>query len=442
MFSVKFIPNVFAFYDRTGIQAFLEKQASRGWHLENTGILFWKFRRTEAKTVHYSVTYQGKLEPDDPAADARNQLFAEYCAHGGWELAADNARMQIFRSEAEDPTPIETDAMMEVENIHRAAKKSVLAARIMNVITAVLLITAFVMRLWNMPLTLLLSASSVIYFVCLLLLFFVPLAEMVMYICWYRKARRAAGMDGSFVPTDGTRIHAVLRILLGILVLLLLLSFGAQLSLAMVIGGIILLAGAVLIIQNSKRMRENCYPAFENRTYTALLMVVLILVSVVATNILMNIQGHCSATPYDAPLHSYHMNSGAAVHDNCNSRVEDSLFVRQAIVACSADEERLVYNVADVKLGAAYGIALDNYLLMYEDPMYKKLLGEGFDPTFRETDATVWGANAAYYLYNEKLGGNIYILCYDSRILYISYTQDLTPDRIETVKQLLELDQR
>jgi hypothetical protein len=76
---------------------------------------------------------------------------------------------------------------------------------------------------------------------------------------------------------------------------------------------------------------------------------------------------------------------------------------------------------------------------MYEDPIYDKMAGEGFDPTFRETNAAVWGANAAYYLYNEKLGGNIYVLCYDSRILYISYTQDLTPDRIETVKQLLEL---
>ena len=115
------------------------------------------------------------------------------------------------------------------------------------------------------------------------------------------------------------------------------------------------------------------------------------------------------------------------------------MFCRQSIVICSPEEDSLVYHIVDVKTGVAYGLMLNYYLRMYDDPIYEKLADEGFDPTFRETDATAWGANTAYYLYNKKLGGNIYVLCYDSRILYISYTQNFTPEGIETVKQLLEL---
>ena len=439
MLSVKFIPNVFAFYDRTGIQAFLEKQASRGWHLENAGILFWKFRRTEAKTVHYSVTYQGKLEPDDPAADARNQLFAEYCAHGGWELAADNARMQIFRSEAEDPTPIETDAMMEVENIHRAAKKSLLYPRVCNILSAVLLIAGFAMSLDTTPLFVLLSASAILYAISLLLLFLAPLAELIAYFSWYHKARHAAAQEDRFLPTGGTHLHGALRIALYLAAISLLLSIGLQAGIPMLIGGSVALIGTLLVIKNDKRMRKEGYPLFEKRVYTVILSVIVMLAAVFSASLLMELPLAGSQTRYEPPLHIHHLDGSPQEHRDFRCTVEEDVFIQRSIVICTPEEDSLVYHIVDVKTGVAYGLMLNYYLRMYEDPIYDKMAGEGFDPTFRETDATVWGANAAYYLYNEKLGGNIYVLCYDSRILYISYTQDLTPDRIETVKQLLEL---
>ena len=36
------------------------------------------------------------------------------------------AQMQVFYNEAEDPVPIETDSLIELENIHESAKKSFL----------------------------------------------------------------------------------------------------------------------------------------------------------------------------------------------------------------------------------------------------------------------------------------------------------------------------
>lgn len=439
MFSVKFVPNVFAFYDRTGIQNYLQNQASLGWHLEETGVWLWKFRRGEKKQVHYTVTYHGKIEPDDPAFDARMELFAAYCAHGGWELAADNARMQIFRSEAEDVTPIETDAMMEVENIHRAAKKSLLYPRVCNILSAVLLIAGFVMQLDTMPLFVLLSASTILYTISLLLLLLAPLTELIAYFSWYHKAKRTAAQEDRFLPTGGTRLHGGLRIALYLAAVSFLFSISLQVGLAILVGGAVALIGTLLVIKNDKRMRKEGYPLFEKRVYTVILSVIVMLSAVFIASLLTEFTDNGSQIPYAAPLHIHHLDGSPQEHRDFRCSVEEDVFVKQSIVICSPEEDSLVYHIVDVKAGIAYGLMLNYYLRMYEDPIYEKLADEGFDPTFRETDATAWGANAAYYLYNKKLGGNIYVLCYDSRILYISYTQEFTPERIETVKQLLEL---
>ena len=36
---------VFSFYDRSGMEAYLEKQSEKGWLLEEIGALCWRFRR-------------------------------------------------------------------------------------------------------------------------------------------------------------------------------------------------------------------------------------------------------------------------------------------------------------------------------------------------------------------------------------------------------------
>ena len=47
----------FTFYDRTGIQKFLERQAEKGWMLEKISSYGWKFRRMKPEKIHYAVTY-------------------------------------------------------------------------------------------------------------------------------------------------------------------------------------------------------------------------------------------------------------------------------------------------------------------------------------------------------------------------------------------------
>ena len=106
----------FAFYDKTGIQTYLEKQAEQGWMLQKISF-GWVFRRIEPGKLHFFVTYFPGKSVFEPDGSEKQKRFREFCEHTGWKLAATNEQMQIFYNEAKDPVPIETDAVMEVTKI-------------------------------------------------------------------------------------------------------------------------------------------------------------------------------------------------------------------------------------------------------------------------------------------------------------------------------------
>ena len=142
---------MFSFYDRTGIREYLERQAAQGWMLEKTSALGWVFRRIEPQRVHFAVTYFPQASVFDPEPSEEQQLFRDFCAHTGWRLVAANAQMQIFCNEGADPVPIETDAVLEVETIHKAMKKFFLPNYLLMLLTDMLVLALWVWRLGQDP---------------------------------------------------------------------------------------------------------------------------------------------------------------------------------------------------------------------------------------------------------------------------------------------------
>ena len=102
--------NLYSFYDHTHIARHLEDMAARGWELEkfNFNGLF-RYRRAEPKTVHYAVTYFPKASNFDPGPSEGQQAFTDLCEAAGWEKVGQSFQMQIFRSRAEAPVPLETE---------------------------------------------------------------------------------------------------------------------------------------------------------------------------------------------------------------------------------------------------------------------------------------------------------------------------------------------
>ena len=63
---------------------------------------------------------QSQFDPEPPA---EQREFWELCKATGWELVTNRYQMQIFRNPAPDAIPIETDPVVQVENVRAAMKK-------------------------------------------------------------------------------------------------------------------------------------------------------------------------------------------------------------------------------------------------------------------------------------------------------------------------------
>ena len=56
----------FAFYNSTGICRHLEKMAAKGWMLTRMSTLWWTYRRTEPRKLHFAISYLPNLSQFDP----------------------------------------------------------------------------------------------------------------------------------------------------------------------------------------------------------------------------------------------------------------------------------------------------------------------------------------------------------------------------------------
>ena len=189
---------LYSFFDQKGIETHLRRMAARGWLLEKFGSWSWVYRRIEPKELTFCVTYYPGASVFDPEPSEGQSTFYEFCRHAGWELAAASAQMQVFYNERENPVPIETDPVTEVDTIHRS-KGSVMFSNI-----ALLLLALFQgWILWGQvrrhPAETLANVSNLFSGLMWLLVIALCAASVAGYYLWHRRAVRAAER-GTFLP--------------------------------------------------------------------------------------------------------------------------------------------------------------------------------------------------------------------------------------------------
>lgn len=150
----------FSFYDHTGIEKHLEDMAEKGWLLSKTNRFFWVYRRIEPKKLHFAVTYYPKASEFDPEPLEGQMIYRDYSERSGWNFVCQSAQMQIFYNEEDEPTPMETDPVVEVQTIHKAAKKNFLPSYFILLALSVLQATLFVSELLGDPIGLLSSTTQ------------------------------------------------------------------------------------------------------------------------------------------------------------------------------------------------------------------------------------------------------------------------------------------
>lgn len=460
----------FSFYDRTGMETHLAHMAEQGWLLERIGQFFWHYRRIEPKKLAFSVCYFPKASAFDPEPSEDQQTFYDFCEHSGWVLAAANAQLQVFYNERENPVPIETDPVLEVESIHRTMMRSFLPSQIMLLVVALLDVALLVWQLIDNPIALLASPASTLTAMCWVLVFVLIGVELSSYFWWHHRAALAAER-GEFLATGSHRkLQSGALLLLGLGVAYFMLSVALSGSRMMIALSIFMffvyVPGLFVLIWGVKGwLKRKKVAAKVNRavTFVAAVVAAYLFVGAVTFGLLLG-SNHGWFAEQDEGTYQYDGKTLTVHQDQLPLTVADlmdvdyegysrehhgqeSLFLAQysAYQHPRFDAEHyremptLEYTVTVVKAPFLYGMCRD-HLLLDRAERWNRDMPESEWYSYEPTDPAPWGAESAYRWTNRELGPtNDFLLCYPDRLveLTLEHGWEITPAQMAVVGEKL-----
>ncbi len=459
MRQTKHVVTQFCFYDRTGIQKMLEKQAAKGWMLESIGQLSWKYRRTEPKNVRFAVTYYPNASMFDPRPSVGEELYQEFVEYSGWRFVASNAQLQIFCTEEENPVPIETDPMMELQNIHKAVKKSFLPGYFIMLAAASLNLLLMAWRLHDNFTGTLANNANLFTILCWMLLFGMELTEILSYYGWRRKALKAAEIDGSFVETrNRNNIMWVILTVVSAALILTLTSITPKAAYVAVVMLVLMFGAAVLVLLFTQWMKKTGFSREDNKAYTILATVFITLaITGLMTWVVAGIfERHqddlhirdtyeingITVTRYgdDVPLTVAELTGEDDTDYSCYKTVNSSILIDQLAANQHPDfltgsgGSSLRYVVVDVKFAPLFDACLREYLTMPHDQQVTDIFGNTYYREFQPIDPTAWGADKAWQLYSREEAITEYLLVYGSRFVNFDFSEEPTQEQKNIVK--------
>ena len=448
---------LFSFYDRTGIEAHMEHMAMQGWMLEKITNFFWHYRKIEPKQIHFSVTYFPKASAFDPEPSENQEIFRDFCAHSGWELAASSAQMEIYYNEAEDPVPIITDALIELETIHKSAKKTIIVSNIITLALGILQEALILFRFFNNILDVNLQNTNLFLSLCWLCVILVSSAELLNYYKWYKKAKTAAEIDGSFIETKSTK--TLQKIVLFILLLGMcwwMFSLKSFLYVRAALIGITYAFTVIFLINSLKSvLKKKKVPAQQNRMITMISSFVLSfgLLGIVTFLLIKGAQNGMfeERTPYKT--YDYLNRTYKIYHDELPLYLEDlididyedysyekeaaeSILLQKTEVVQSApyymqDMPEMSYSIIKIKASFLYDACFMELFQQY-DEWYE-------DRNYQEIDASPWNAKSAYQLCYDGQLEEKYLICYEDYFIELNlYGFELLPEHIEIISEKLK----
>ena len=457
--------NLYSYYDHAGIARHLEDMARQGWQLEKAGSTFFTYHRYDPVELHYAVVYFPKASQFDPEPPAEQREFWELCKATGWELVTSRYQMQIFCNPAKDPTPIETDPVVQVENVRAAMKKGAVRGN-----WAVLICSC--LQIWLQFRTysirdFLTQAFALLVVLVWLLLGINAIVELAVYHLWYRKAKAAAREEGILLSPHSRRWWQILRIFFVVIItinlLILYLDPSHSPSTRMVIlVSLFCYAVLLLIIYGSRQlMKKKGFSAEAN-------MGLNILIAIVGTFVLMGgviwvsfrladdpgLNGHQNAETisytrgYRTYTYDFYRDPIPLSIEDLTGAELDPDYSRQMDVRgtplLTKYDIRQRYPIGSPAYAARRGLQL-KYTIWEVGAgfLYEPVKNSFFKDTvftihgqidfviphgWVAADAAPWGALDAYQYHDDTdYPLNSYLLCYDDRFVEIDFDNQIAP---------------
>ncbi|KUO53423.1 MAG: hypothetical protein APF76_09285 [Desulfitibacter sp. BRH_c19] len=223
---------MFSILDYKAMEEYFEEMAAQGWMLEKISAVTAKFKKINPKKIKFAVDIFPYMTAFDSPNNRDARDYRELCEASGWHFVTSANKFQIFYANSdENPTPIQTDSIVEEKIIRKSVFNTELLIFLLC-LPALLLGFGSLIPFDYSKLFTNISIVSTIYFPILI----IPVAIYTgYYLFWFWKARRNIKKG---LPLPRTSIRAArLRgtILLSVGVLLIILMFIAVI--ADIIGG-------------------------------------------------------------------------------------------------------------------------------------------------------------------------------------------------------------
>lgn len=445
---------LFSLYDHSSMEQHLEKMVRQGWMLEKIAAFGWVYRRSEPKNGTFAVTYYPKASEFDPSPTDGEQMYQEFTASSGWQLICSRAQMQVFYTEQENPSPLETDPVTQVENIHEAAKKNFL-------FTYFLLLGVGILNAWQFVSTFsihtLADPISLLSAACIGVLLIFCISELLVYFIWLTRARKTA-QHGEFTPTPHTIHLQRTALILLVAVLAALIWTLAENSSALMQWCMTLMFGYMIILvlivnavkQLMKRMKVS---RGANIAVTLAVDIVLacVLMGVVVHSTLQAVEN--GRFESDPDTYEYNQKTYTLPQDGLPLMLEDLINTDHTNFILEVDTQRSIFlstlsgyqysktiNLPDLE----YNVTVVRAPFLYD--FCKQRLLSKFDPkgditrphgyTYVAVDPTPWGAVEVYQLTGE-LSTQWYLICYNNRLVEIALDWEPTDEQKSIINEKL-----
>lgn len=453
---------LFSGWDRSGLEEHLARMAEKGWLVEKITSYCLIYRKIEPKKLTFCVCYYPKASSFAPGPTEDQETFYEFCQHAGWVLAAEWAQLQMFYNERENPVPIETDPVMELETIHKTMKRSGLPAQMMLAALALVQGGLLISSFRRDPVEVLASSSHLVSGICWILLLVLTGTESIAYYRWRARAMKAAER-GEFLPTKSrVGLQKVVLGIAGIALLYYILSvFTSGDRMMMTVMPLMFLwIGLLFVLVNAirKGLKRKKVSTNINRVVTigSAFVLAYAMVGVIIFGVLYASRHGWFAG--DQGTYQYRGTVFTIYDDELPLTVEDLLDVggtdytrewrdnASLLLAQYTARQRPRFDAADyinmpcldytvtlVKLPALYDMCKNALLAEYDgsDEYWR-------DRAYAPIDAALWGALEAYRVMDSEYGPwDIYLLCYPDRFIEFSPDWELTPEQMALVGEKL-----
>lgn len=438
----------FSFYDRSGIEKYLEKQAQKGWRLCKIKGLLWCFERIEPAKLHFSVVYLPAASAYDPEPTEAQKQFADFCAHTGWQQAACNGEMQIFYHAGEEIVPIETDALMELENIHRAMKKNYLPSLALLFFVGAMQMAMFISDWAKSHIRVLTETATQFRGAMALILLLITSVEIGGYFLWRRRAIRAAETDGSFIKTRGHQRFQWAMLLLAIALLIYTLSTFQRSAAGITVFAILYVLLIFMLVQGvTAYLKKKKVSGEVNKTLTIMAAAVL---SIVMIGILpfLGLSGifqdrNPENVIVEAPLlPSDYFDVEPTEYDIDLDAAHSPLLKRSTYyispVPIGRENPGVVYVIYDTKFDWAYELCLQELLTDRQERSDQT--DRAHMESYRQIDATDFSAQTAYRQYwgDQPVVNGAYIVCWADRIVLLRAGTELACDQMKAIGEKMK----